>query len=213
MDMKKILLFVVVCFAMAFAAGARQGVVDGAEHMNDLAQDCYNQYAIHADNCRYDSAAYWLERRAALDTTNLQWQLDAGRFIADTLEDYTQALEYYWRGLREAVAQDGEQSEWVATCCSDIGAIYDRLGSYDQALKYYSKALDIREKVLGEDNPATAKSYYNVGFVYYDMEEYGKSLEYFSKAYDIFLKHYGPDHPDTQEAEEAINVLNDMLGQ
>ena len=198
---------------MAFTAAAQPGVVDGAEHMNSLAQDCYNQYAIHDVNCRYDSAAYWLERRAALDTTNLQWQIDAGRFIADTLEDYTQALEYYWRGLREAIAQNGELSEWVATFYSDIGRVYDKQGEYAQALEYYLKSLAIREKVLGEEHPATGKSYYNVGFVYYDMEEYGKSLEFFSKAYEIFMKVYGPDHPDTQEAEEAINVLNDLLGQ
>lgn len=358
-----------------------QSQQDAEFKLNDLAQDYYNKYTIFAANYRNDSAAYWLKRRAALDVTNMVWQYDAGRFIYDSLAYYSQALEYYHRGLQVAIAQDSEQSEWtatfynsigevykgigdysraseyfnkaleiyknvfgeyhpytattynnigevyynqgeydqaleyfnkaleirekelgedhtdivtaynnlgwvyyeqgeydqaleyynnaleiekkvlrenhpkiatsfsnigrvyyaqgeydqtleyynkaleidkkvfgeghpyIATSFSNIGGVYYALGEYDHALEYYLKALVIREKVLGEDYPDTGKSYYNVGFVYYDMEEYGKSLEFFSKAYDIFMKVYGPDHPDTQEAEVAINVLNDLLGQ
>ena len=53
----------------------------------------------------HDSAAYYLELRAALDTTQLEWQNDAGTFIDDYLADYDKALSYYQRTMRIALAQ------------------------------------------------------------------------------------------------------------
>ena len=47
----------------------------------DLAKDCYRFHERFLIEQKYDSAAYYLELRAALDTTNIKWNLDAGKFI------------------------------------------------------------------------------------------------------------------------------------
>ena len=49
-----------------------------------------------------DTAAYYLELRASLDTNNLEWSKLASRFIHDYLADYDRALTYYQQMLRIA---------------------------------------------------------------------------------------------------------------
>ena len=175
--------------------------------LNDLARDYYNKYTIFAAIFRNDSAAYWLERRANLDATNIVWQNDAGCFLKDYLANYTLAMEYYQRGLREAIVKDGEQSDWAATFYNNIGLVYYEQGEYDQALEYYNKALEIDEKLLGKDNPSTATSYNNIGTVYEEQGEYDQVLEYKNKALDIREKVLGEDHPETAISYNSIGTV------
>ena len=59
----------------------------------DLAARCYSKYEIYATKHKNDSAAYYLELRASIDTTSVEWQNEAGRFIEDYIADYEKALE------------------------------------------------------------------------------------------------------------------------
>ena len=70
-----------------------------ARILDDFGADCYNRHEICLLEHKNDSAAYYLELRAAADTLNAEWQNDAGRFIKDYLADYSKALYYYNRIL------------------------------------------------------------------------------------------------------------------
>lgn len=72
-------------------------------NMNDLAEDLYNKFTIYKSKYQNDSAAYCLEQRTALDTTNVQWQNEAGRFIYDYLGYYAKALSYFQMVLRQSL--------------------------------------------------------------------------------------------------------------
>ena len=61
------------------------------------AEYLYYLYTIALSNLNNDSANFYITQRAALDTTNVQWQLDAGNFFEEYIADYPTALSYYQR--------------------------------------------------------------------------------------------------------------------
>ena len=172
--------------------------------IEDVAEDCFYYYRRFLLDHQNDSAAYYLELRATLDTTYLEWQIQAGRFVDTYLADYEKARFYYERCLKQALLQGGENNEWVATSYNSIGAVYDSQGDYPKALEYYQKALDIYERVLDKDHPDVATSYNNIGAVYKSQGDNPKALEYYKKALDIFKKLLGVEHPQTKSVQEKI---------
>lgn len=118
----------------------------------ELAEDCYNRHELFLARHENDSAAYYLELRARLDTTNIDWQYDAGRFISVYLTEYNKARYYYEQVVKEAVRQHGGENdgltrntynEWVSKAYNNIGFTYYKNGNNQQALDYYFKALDV----------------------------------------------------------------------
>lgn len=180
--------------------------------LNDLAEDCYNKYTIFKSQYQNDSAAYYLEQRAALDTTNVLWQNQAGVFIDERLADYNLAMNYYQCVLRQSQLQYGEESDVTATGYNNIGLVYDNLGDYGKALEYHQKALAIREKVLGPEHKDLASSYNNIGLTYSNLEEYAKALEYYQKALTICEKVLGLEHPHVATFYNNIGSVYDKLG-
>ena len=180
---------------------------DAEFKLNDLAQDYYNKHTIHADNYLNDSAAYYLIKRAALDTANLDWQRDAGYFIQNFLADYELAMKYYQRGLSQAIAQYGEHSDWVAWSCTDIGSIYFKQDDYSQAMEYFQKSLAICEDIFGTENPEVASCYSNIGKVHISQGNYAQALEYCQKALAICEHAYDTEHPDIAYAYNNISEV------
>ncbi len=170
----------------------------------DIAQDCYHRYELFAMDYQNDSAAHYLELRATLDTTNIEWQLVAGDYLEEYLANYGKALEYYQRSLKQAQAQYGEDSYWSAKSYNNIGSVYDALGEYSQALIFYKKGLDILELALGKEHPDVARIYNNIGFNYYKQEDFDRALAFYQKAIDIWRLTLGPEHPDF--ASSFINI-------
>ena len=161
-----------------------------------VATDCYNFYQRFLQAHQNDSAAYYLELRAQLDTTNLLWQSDAALFIREYLADYPRAMSYYHSMLRQAIERDGEESEWTANSYNEIGIVCECQANYAGALEYYGKALDIRQKVFEEDHPDVGQSYHNLAKIYYWQGDYAKALEYFQKSLPIHEKALGSESKD-----------------
>ncbi len=161
----------------------------------DLAQDCYNRFLIYKIKHINDSAAYCIEMRASLDTTNAEWQDDAGLFVHAYLADYDKALGYFKKALAIQEKVLWKEHPNVATSYNNIGNVYSGQGNYDKALEYDNKALAIQEKVLGKEHPDVATSYNNIGFVYAKKGQYEKALEYLHKALAIKEKVFGKEHP------------------
>ena len=169
------------------------------KRLEDIAADClsfYQRFTQSYQSYERDSAAYYLELRASLDTTNVEWTNMAGRYIDEYLADYAKALKYFQSSLRQSLLQFGEQQEWTATAYNCIGVVYDDQGDYSKALEYHLKALAIWENVLGQEHPNVATSYNNIGSVYSAQGEYSKALECHLKALAIRENVLGQGHPD-----------------
>ncbi len=164
----------------------KQAQEDYKISLNDLAQDFYNKHLICAAKYQNDSAAYWLEQRAALDdTTNIEWVIRAGQFIDDYLSDDSLALAYYQKALFIAKNHYDTPNQWEAFALNNIGSIYGKIGNYPTALDYYFKAFETDTLVLGLSNENTANILNNIGLTYYEQGDFTKALEYYNKTLDI----------------------------
>ena len=112
--------------------------------LEKIADNYYKRYEIFSQQYRHDSAVYYLERRAMLDTTRVEWQIEVGLYLSGNLADYEKALYYSQRCLHSAKKQYGENHPDVATSLNNIGIVYYFQGDYAQALSHYEAALKIR---------------------------------------------------------------------
>lgn len=110
---------------------------------NELAEDYYHLHSIHMSRLQKDSALYYLLRRAELDTTNAQWQLDAGNFYDKMARSYDQALVLYRRALRYALANEGPEALRTAQAHNNIAYALARLGHYNEALPEQQVATEL----------------------------------------------------------------------
>lgn len=181
------------------------------KRLEDLANDCYHKFEIHKLKHENDSAAYYLELRANMDSTNVEWQFQMGDFLYGYIADYQKALSYFHLGLQAAIDQYGEQNEWVASITNSIGVIYTIQGDFAKAMECFNKALPIWE-AHGEKHPDLATCYSNVGIVYIYQGDYAKGLELFDKALSIYIAVYGDDHPEVAMSYHNIGHVFAALG-
>ena len=180
--------------------------------IDELGRRCYSFYEKFAAQYKNDSAIYYLELRANLDTTNVAWQLEAGDFIQEYLADYNKGLLYYQRALRQALAQNGEKHRDVANCYNNIGTVYVDLGEYKNGMEYYQKALDIRKSICGESHPDVMESSLSLGAFYAEQGEIEPALDYFQKALSIGKAVYGEEHPEVARIYHNIGLVYSKLG-
>lgn len=176
--------------------------------MADAAADCFSYYQAYLMNFQNDSAAYYLQLRASLDTTNREWVNAAGLFIKDYLADYETALAYFNTVLRHSSTQD----EWMVKASNNIASVYKNMGNYKKALEYYLKNQSAVEVVFGQAHEVTAIAYSNIGGAYDDLGYFSKALEYYQKSLSVWEKVYGgKEHPDIAQIYNNIGSVHYAL--
>lgn len=173
----------------------------------ETAKDCYSFYERFLMEHQNDSAAYYLELRASLDTTNVEWQMDAGLFIEEYLAKYDLAMEYYQNGLNQSLMQYGNQSEWVARFFNDMGSVYIDQGNSVKALDCYLKAKGIREYIFGTEHQSTASIYHNIGYVYAHQGNDSLALEYHKQALYIQKQTLGEVNHSVATSYNSIGTI------
>jgi len=177
---------------------------------DELAEDYYRLYSIHLSRLENDSALYCLLRRAELDTTNAQWQLDAGNFYDKMSRRYDEALALYRRALRYAVANEGPQSLRAAMCHNNIAYALTQLKQYDQALPEQQQSAQIYLNLLGNEHPWTAERMNNLGVIHYYRGQLDSAQFYFDKAEAIYTA-IGTNTDDPHLlARTHADLLNNM---
>lgn len=159
-----------------------------------LAQYFYQWAEAYSLQYEGDSVRYYLEKRANLDTTNVQWQLDAGE-----CSSYPSRSYYYLRALQQALLQYGPAHQDVALCYTYIG---DDLDSHPKKVEYYNKALAIYKSLYGDIHPNVADCYYRIGKVY-SGDDMG--LDYLNKALTTYLAYFGEEnHSEIADVYKAL---------
>ena len=182
-----------------------------SKERNDLANDCYRKFEIFKMQHQNDSAAYYIELRASLDTTKLDWQREAGQFVEEYLADYPKAISYYERMLRQAQEKYGE-NDTVAKAYNFLGVTHYEQGNYEEAIDYFEKTLEITEK-----DPTlkhyTATVYANIGTIFATLGNYTKNLEYQLKSYEIREQLFDQDDIDIGNSKCSIATAYFNLGE
>lgn len=189
----------------------------------DVANDCYSYFEMMKLRQDYDSAAYYIELRASIDTTNVSWQLDAGDFLLEYVMDVDnpesvlyfepRIYEYYNRALCYAESTCGSDSPITGICYLHLGDIadpaVDLLTKYiecsEDSLVNYSKAKRIFAKHYGDNSIEVAQCLLRMARVYSRQFYFNSRINPYAKeatdcakrAYEIFRQHYGDCHYET----------------
>ena len=175
-----------------------------AAKVEEMARRCYSFYEMFLLQHQNDSAAHYLELRASLDTTNVEWQLDAGEFWLNYFGNINKAWGFIHTASRHVRTQTHIKPSLVSQCYNDIGYLYMIKNDKQKALEYYKYALDNQLKHFGEDDVAIGLYYNNIALVYNYMNDTPNSKLYFKKAIDNWEK-------NSQEGSVAVGYSN--LGQ
>ncbi len=173
----------------------------------DFGADCHSRFQISRLELKNDSAAYWLERRANADTTDIDWQLDAGLFLSDYLADYDKALRYYQTALDHSIKTNGEQSLTTALIYNNIGTTLGQQGRYAEGQKYLKQAIKILEAIGLDKGSHMLTVLSNLANSYNLLGDYDKSLEMQTKVLIMRLALLGNRHPYV--ARSYLNLGND----
>ena len=187
---------------------------------DELASDFYNLYAIHLSRFQNDSALSYIVRRAQLDTTNAQWQIDAGNAYDKIGRNYDQALVLYRRALRYALANEGPQALRTAQAHNNIAYALTCLKRYDEALPEQRIALSSYQRIYGETHELTAARMANMGAIHYYSGKTDSAEIYFNKAEAIYtdIERISPEKKDIPKLhaqllnnQSAIDFYHDKL--
>ena len=151
------------------------------------AERLYQLYTIALANFDRDKAKFYIETRAALDTTNVQWQIDAGEFFCEHTIILNTAMNYFQCALRQSAPESMEMAE----CYNDMAAVYLMTGKINEATNLSNQSLDIRKKIFGENHSSMAIAYNTLGVCMELSKEYEKSIECHQKSMDIRKMVYG----------------------
>lgn len=153
---------------------------------DELATDYYHLYAIHLSRLEKDSALFYLLRRAELDTTNAQWQIDAGNFYDKMERRFDEALVLYRRALRYAQANEGPDAFLTALAHNNIAFALARLGRYDEALPEQQLALSKYARIYGTEHQLTAARMTNLGVIHYYLGHVDSAVYWFDRAETVY---------------------------
>ena len=170
------------------------------------AEYLYQLYTIALSSYDNEKAQFLIETRAALDTTNVEWQNQAGSFIRNYIADYDKALYYYQLALRQSIEKYGEENGRTTSTYNNIGLVYSDQGDYSKAQDLFFKALAIDKKVFGLEHPELAVSYNNIGLAYYYQGDYSNALEYYYLSLSIEEKLLDIDNPSIATSYSNIGV-------
>lgn len=182
-----------------------QRVVDNARE--DAARYCMHLVDIYTLENKRDSVAHYLDLRASLDRTNINWQVEAGNYIADYLCDYSRALSIYEPALKYSLDHYGESHFYTYATYNSIATNFYNMGNYSKAVEYCTKVVMGLEKLLGADHPKLAIVISNLGSAYSNLYDYDKALELHRRALDIRLASLGEAHVDTADSYNNIGDI------
>ena len=185
---------------------------------DELAADYYHLHSIYLSRFDHDSALYYILKRAELDTTNAQWQLDAGTFYDQLSGQYETALVYFRRAMRYAEANEGPYALRTAIAHNNTAYALTCLKRYQEALPEQRTALHLYTHIYGAEHEQVAARLTNMGVIYYYQQQLDSAQFYFNKAEQVYTALNGKTeanigllHAELLINQAAIDVAQNQL--
>ena len=147
------------------------------------AEHLYQLYTIALSRFDNEKARTYIETRAALDTTNCDWQYKAGDFLL-LLSDIDCAMTYLNRSIRLAESKP-EYHSYRWQCYRDLGHTYLERNQYQKAIDFFQKALDDDDVKGSDDISRKAMIYTSIITTYRNLGDYSNALRYIQKMIDM----------------------------
>ncbi len=158
----------------------------------ELARRCMSYYDSFCMQHQNDSAAHYIDLRAALDTTRVEWQFEAANY--HTRQHTTSKAERYYKRILAMIAdmpEDGKRSVLPAKAATlnNMGLLYEQTQQIEQALACYLESHSIREQLSKENPevflPLVAQTKTNLGALYTATGRMNAGEEILSEALNI----------------------------
>ncbi|CAF1347603.1 unnamed protein product [Adineta ricciae] len=121
---------------------------------------------------------------------------------------YEEAMVLFKISLMFCLRSLPSSHPYVASSCSNIGALYLSMNDYTNALSFFEQALKIQLKSLPSNHPDVATSYNNIGAVYASMGDYSKALPFYEQALKIQRESFPANHPEMAGSYNNIGIVN-----
>ena len=157
-----------------------------AEVLKRQAKDAeylYQLYTIALARFDNEKAGRYVLTRAELDTTNVEWTVQAAKFIVDYRSDYDEAMRCYDRAERYA----SKQPTWLSTIYTNKGSIYLEQGKYVEAIKADSIALGLSLNLYGKKALLTLKLINNTAATLRKIGQLKQALITWNTVYSIAI--------------------------
>jgi len=160
--------------------------------LEDAASDCYKFFDRFKLANQHDSAAYYIELRAALDTANADWQFEAGCYFHEQ-KQYQKVERYYARALsiyRRLAQQDSQAYQrGVAMTLNNLGDFFYNTQRFTESERMHKEALVIFMRLLKEHPQVyaydVAQTLNNLAVLYDDTKRFAESEEMHNDALEI----------------------------
>ena len=180
--------------------------------IEEASKRCKSYYEAFYMQHQNDSASHYLLLRAQLDTTDVDSQNEAAKFLVEFMSEFDKAIPYYETALRQARLQYGEKSEWVATIYYNTGMNHYYKSELQEALVDFNKAKNIYTELYGADHPEVATMLNAIGLIHNSLGEYSTALDYFLQCAEIRKAAFGENHFEVASAYNNIGHINAILG-
>ena len=165
----------------------------------------YQLYTIALGRFDNEKARYYIETRAALDTTNAAWQFDAGHYL-DRQNQHQKAIAYYDKALKIFRRQVQENPQAydpdLASTLNNLAALYSNIQRFDESEAMYTEALEIYRRIAKSNpqayEPDMAMTIYNCGLLNLIQEKYAEAIPLFEIALNIY-RHLAQNNPAQQQ--------------
>ena len=155
------------------------------KELEDLAQDCYSKFEIFKMQHQNDSAAHYIELRANLDTTNIAWNIEAGKFLQKYLAQYDEAMTFLCRYIHDFSLHSRDDSLNIIEPYEAIASLLSAQGKHKEALVYCEKDLQFTESLLGTHHQWYISSLVNLANNYRKIGDLEKTSELLKKALSL----------------------------
>jgi len=172
----------------------------------NIADVCYKKFQIYKMRHMDDSAKYYIELRADLDSANPNWQLEAMEYVGFEFVPNNSINKWFFRGEQIEINYiKNKLNKYVSRALKnahDLDSINVYLleaeilcyyGEYFDALNLYEKCIsDINDKYRNNYS-LSYQAYTGIGRVYFFEKKYDKAILYEKTALEIANNHLSRD--------------------
>ena len=189
-------------------------IIGTKKKLEAVAADCYNYHLRFLQAHQQDSAAYYIELRANLDTTNVNWMFDAASFFLtqnniNKSESYFIQILSYVRTQLETGSHEYDLD--LSRILNNLAILYSKSNRIKEAENMFFEAISIRRQ-LAEENPFVyepylAQSLNNLATIYFNRKEMSESETMLLEALNI-RKSLAEKDPNKYLLDVAVTYSN-----
>lgn len=175
-----------------------------AAQTKDLKQDYYHLYSIALQRFQPDTAVYYLQQRADLDSTDAAAQLDYVKFIHEYMGSQEQVAHYLQLAERQLTRQGDDKGVLMLRFLNEKGRSLYNLHQFKQAIETGLEAVALSEQLYGKDHPYTAGRKTSLAAYYYALGKMVDAKKQLNSALHIY------DMATPIDTVSKASVLNNM---